>query len=328
MENNILQIKNLNVKFESDNGKINAVRNVSFNIREGKTLGLVGESGCGKSVTTKTILRLHDEKSSVINGEIIYNGSNILKAKYEQLASIRGNDISMIFQDPMTSLNPLIKVGKQVDEVILSHEKTSHKQAKEKTIKLFEKVGITSPAERYNQYPHEFSGGMQQRIMIAMALACEPRLLLADEPTTALDVTIQAQVLRLMKKLQIENSMAILMITHDLGVVAEICDDVAVMYAGEIVESSDVRTILKNPCHPYTMGLMAAMPKLGSGNKRLEIIDGLPPMLTAENLVGCPFAPRCKKCIDKCFKETPVPCEVEKGHIVSCHLVRGGAANE
>lgn len=321
MSKNILEIENLNVKFETENGKINAVRNVSFNIEAGKTLGLVGESGCGKSVTTKTILRLHDEKTSFINGKINFEDKNILNLNKKELSDLRGNNVSMIFQNPMTSLNPLIKVGKQVSEVICSHEKMAKAEAKMRTIELFSEVGITSPAERYDQYPHEFSGGMQQRIMIAIALACQPKLLLADEPTTALDVTIQAQILKVMKKMQDRYNMSILMITHDLGVVSEICDDVAVMYAGQIIESADVDTIFNNPKHPYTIGLMRAMPKLGSKNKRLQIIDGMPPKLTEENLVGCAFADRCSQCMEKCRNVSPMSIEIENGHKVTCHLM-------
>lgn len=323
MLENILEVKNLNVKFASPNGKINAVRNVSFQIGPRKTLGLVGESGCGKSVTVKSILRLHNEKTTDLNGEVLFNSENLLKFSPRRMTSVRGNEISMIFQDPMTSLNPLIKVGKQVAEVIQVHEKIGPKRAREQTIALFESVGITSPEQRYSQFPHEFSGGMQQRIMIAIALACHPQLLLADEPTTALDVTIQAQILKLMQNIQEKFNMSILMITHDLGVVAGICDDVAVMYAGEIVEYGSVRQIFGAPGHPYTIGLLQSIPKVGSGKGKLPMIEGIPPKLTAESLVGCPFADRCTRCMERCRTEAPPLTEVAPGHQVVCHLYPG-----
>lgn len=322
MPENILEVKNLNVKFASPGGKINAVWNVSFQIRSKKTLGLVGESGCGKSVTAKSILRLHDEKTTQLNGEVLFRGENILKLNRKRMASVRGNEISMVFQDPMTSLNPLIRVGKQVAEVIRTHEKVSAQEAREKAIALFGSVGITSPAERYGQFPHEFSGGMQQRIIISIALACRPQLLLADEPTTALDVTIQAQILKLMKKMQEKYGMSILMITHDLGVVAEICDEVAVMYAGEIVEYGSVQDIFKKPGHPYTAGLLQSIPKVGAGKGKLPIIEGMPPKLTDQVLVGCPFAERCASCMERCRATAPEPTETAPGHQVVCHLYR------
>lgn len=316
----LLTVKDLWVKFKSGNGYINAVKNVNYNIYKGKTLGLVGESGCGKSVTTKTLLQLHDPKTTKVEGEILFEGKNIVSMGKKEMNDIRGNHISMIFQDPMTSLNPLIRVGEQVAEVIVRHQKVSKSEARQKAIRLFESVGINSPEQRYKQYPYEFSGGMQQRIMIAIALACEPDLLLADEPTTALDVTIQAEILKLMKKMQKKSDMSILMITHDLGVVANICDYVAVMYAGAIVEYADVHTIFEKPLHPYTQGLLSAMPTLGGAHTKLEVIEGQPPKLTCEQIVGCPFADRCKKAFDKCKKENPVMTTKEDGHLVCCHL--------
>ena len=316
----LLTVKDLWVKFKSGNGYINAVKNVNYNIYKGKTLGLVGESGCGKSVTTKTLLQLHDPKTTKVEGKILFEGKNIVSMGKKEMNDIRGNHISMIFQDPMTSLNPLIRVGEQVAEVIVRHQKVSKNEARQKAIKLFESVGINSPEQRYKQYPYEFSGGMQQRIMIAIALACEPDLLLADEPTTALDVTIQAEILKLMKKMQKKSDMSILMITHDLGVVANICDYVAVMYAGAIVEYADVHTIFEKPLHPYTQGLLSAMPTLGGAHTKLEVIEGQPPKLTCEQIVGCPFADRCKKAFDKCKKENPVMTTKEDGHLVCCHL--------
>lgn len=316
----LLSVENLCVKFKNDSGFINAVRNVNYKIYKGKTLGLVGESGCGKSVTTKCLLQLHDPKTTQVEGAIRFHGNDIVSLDRKKMNTIRGNNISMIFQDPMTSLNPLIKVGEQVSEVIVRHQGITRKEAKNKALKLFEAVGINSPEQRYKQYPYEFSGGMQQRIMIAIALACEPELLLADEPTTALDVTIQAGIIHLMKRMQKQSNMSILMITHDLGVVANICDYVAVMYAGAIVEYADVQTIFKNPKHPYTQGLLAAMPTLGGAHQKLETIEGQPPKLTNETIKGCPFAERCKKATEQCRKEVPVMKEEAPGHLVCCHL--------
>lgn len=316
----LLSVKDLCVKFKNGEGLINAVRNVNYEVYKGKTLGLVGESGCGKSVTTKTLLQLHDPKTTEIEGEIIFHDNNIVTMGKKEINEIRGNKISMIFQDPMTSLNPLIRVGEQVSEVIIRHQKLSKKEAKAKTIKLFEAVGINSPEQRYKQYPYEFSGGMQQRIMIAIALACEPELLLADEPTTALDVTIQAEILRVMKKMQRHSDMSILMITHDLGVVANICDYVAVMYAGAIVEYADVYTIFESPLHPYTKGLLAAMPTLGDAHTKLQVIEGQPPRLTGEDINHCPFAGRCKNATDICRQKKPVTTNQGDGHLVCCHL--------
>lgn len=316
----LLSVEKLGVRFRNGESLIHAVRNVNFEIQKGKTLGLVGESGCGKSVTTKTLLQLHDPKTTLVEGKVLLGDQNIVGMNSREISTIRGNRISMIFQDPMTSLNPLIRVGDQVAEVMIRHRKLSRRVAGDKVLKLFEKVGISSPETRYRQYPHEFSGGMQQRIMIAIALACEPELLLADEPTTALDVTIQAEILKLMKRIQQKTGMSILMITHDLGVVANICDSVAVMYAGEIVEYADVFTIFEQPLHPYTQGLLAAMPTPGGAHRRLETIEGQPPRLTGETPVGCPFAPRCKKVTDRCRSESPQTSDQGGGHKVCCHL--------
>ncbi|WP_391117515.1 ABC transporter ATP-binding protein [Psychrobacillus sp. L3] len=316
--NKLLEVKNLSTKFKTDRGIAHAVRYVNFSIDIGETMGLVGESGSGKSVTAKSILRLVDKTRGTISGEILLEDSNLLVKKEKEMQKIRGNSVSMIFQDPMTSLNPLFTVGDQVAEVFRYHKKMKKSDAKKETIKLLDLVGIPSPEKRYIQYPHEFSGGMLQRIMIAIALACRPKLLIADEPTTALDVTIQAQILRLIKKLQKDFSMGVLMITHDLGVVAEVCDKVSVMYAGEIVESGDVQTIFKSPMHPYTRGLMESIPKLGEKAKMLNPIEGSPPDLH-KDIIGCPFAERCKNKTDFCSLEAPKLRKLDDGHLVSCH---------
>ncbi|MEX2104916.1 MAG: ABC transporter ATP-binding protein, partial [Bacilli bacterium] len=314
----LLEVKNLSTKFRTERGAAHAVRFVNFSIERGETMGLVGESGSGKSVTAKSIMKLIDLSRGSISGEIHLDGMDILSKKEKEMQHIRGNNVSMIFQDPMTSLNPLLTVGEQIAEVFRYHKKLNKKAAKEETIKLLSLVGIPSPENRYDQYPHEFSGGMLQRMMIAIALACKPKLLIADEPTTALDVTIQAQILRIIKALQKEFDMGVLMITHDLGVVAEVCDKVSVMYAGEIVESGDVNTIFESPMHPYTLGLIASIPKLGARLKTLQPIEGSPPDLHLE-LQGCPFADRCKYKPDLCLTAAPTLRSLEDGHLVSCH---------
>jgi oligopeptide/dipeptide ABC transporter ATP-binding protein len=314
----ILEVENLSTKFKTERGTAHAVRYVNFSINSGETMGLVGESGSGKSVTAKSIMKIIDTSRGTITGSIKVDGEDIVAKKEKQMKQIRGNTVSMIFQDPMTSLNPLMKVGEQIAEVFRYHKKMNKTQAKIESIKLLLLVGIPSPEKRFEQYPHEFSGGMLQRIMIAIALACKPKLLIADEPTTALDVTIQAQILRLMKDLQQEFNMGVLMITHDLGVVAEVCDKVSVMYAGEIVESGDVDSIFETPMHPYTLGLIASIPKLGSKNKMLNPIEGAPPDLHLE-IPGCPFADRCQYTTEECVTTKPELRVFEKGHQVSCH---------
>lgn len=322
MDDRILEIKNLSVKFHNESGQtIHAVRDVNFTMHKGKAFGLVGESGCGKSVTVKTILKLHDAKTTELEGEILYQGKNILEAGNKELAKIRGNNISMIFQDAMTSLNPLIRVGEQITEVLCKHQNMNKADAKKRAIDIMTQVGISSPEMRFKQYPHEFSGGMQQRMMIAIALACEPDVLLADEPTTALDVTIQAQILKLMRQIRDEKDMSILMITHDLGVVANICDEIGVMYAGSIVEYADAKTLFHYPFHPYTQGLLKAMPRMGMEQERLEIIEGQPPKLVEALEKQCPFASRCKYATEKCFTEKPKEVTFEDGHRVRCHRI-------
>ena len=317
---NLISIHNLKVELMSTSGLVYAVRNINLDIKKGEILGVVGESGCGKSMTAKSILRLHDEKKMEYGGEIIFDGEkDILKMSQKELRAMRGKEISMIFQDPITTLNPLMTVGKQIMEMFKLHSDMSRQEAYEKSLRLLEDVGITPAEQRFKQYPFEMSGGQLQRASIAMSLACNPRLLIADEPTTALDVTMQAQILELLKNLQKEFGASILIITHNFGVVAEICDRVAVMYAGQIVESGDVREIFYNPCHPYTQDLIGSIPKTGNSGSELVTIPGAPPQLN-KDIVGCPYAPRCKKAGDKCHKEAPSLRQAKDGHDYLCFL--------
>lgn len=321
----LLTVRNLSTQFQTERGIAHAVRFVNFTIQQGETMGIVGESGSGKSVTAKSIMRLvESQNGNITSGEILFEDINIAAKTQKQMQKVRGNAISMIFQDPMTSLNPLLKVGSQISEVLRFHKGMNKAQAKQEAVRIMESLSIPSPEKRYHQYPHEFSGGMLQRLMIAIALACKPRLLIADEPTTALDVTIQAQILSLMQDLQREYGMAILMITHDLGVVAEVCDKVSVMYAGEIVESSDVKDIFERPMHPYTKALMDSRPKLGQREKALRSIEGTPPDLSKE-IPGCPFAPRCPFKIEQCLKEKPELKELAPDHLVACFVAETAA---
>ena len=321
MAETLLSIEDLRTYFYTEAGVVKAVDGVSFSIEKGKTLGVVGESGSGKSITAMSILQLiPSPPGRIAGGRIIFEGVNLLEKAPEEIRKIRGNEISMIFQDPMTSLNPVLTVGEQLTEVIILHQKLDKKAARIKAAEMLGLVGIPDPDKRLKAYPHEFSGGMRQRAMIAMALSCNPKLLIADEPTTALDVTIQAQILELMNDLKAKLNTSIMMITHDLGVIAEICDDVVVMYAGKPVEYADVQTIFTSPQHPYTWGLLASLPKIeGENRQRLEAIEGLPPDL--RNMPpGCPFAPRCPKAMEICFREQPVSREIVQGHSVACHL--------
>ena len=324
----LLEINHLKTHFTTLDGTVRAVDGVSLQIQPGRTLGIVGESGCGKSVTAHSILRLLPKRTSqIVDGEILFrqrNGQVVdmtrLDPDSDTIRSIRGNEISMIFQEPLTSLSPVHTVGFQIAEAVALHQQVGRQEAKTRTIHLLEQVGIPSAAQRFTEYPHQFSGGMRQRAMIAMALSCNPRLLIADEPTTALDVTIQAQILELMKALQRDLGMSIMIITHDLGVIAEMAEQVVVMYMGKVVESGDVRTIFKHPLHPYTVGLMRSIPKMGHGLKeRLTPIPGSVPDPFAVPS-GCAFAPRCpapKRA--SCQQEVPLV-EVEPGHWVRCTL--------
>jgi oligopeptide/dipeptide ABC transporter ATP-binding protein len=317
----LLQVQDLRTSFFTPEGEIKAVDGLSFSLEEGKTLGLVGESGCGKSVTALSIMRLVPAPPGrIVGGEILYRGQDLLKLGVEAMRKIRGNEISMIFQEPMTSLNPVFTVGNQIAEAIRLHQGLGKREARKKTIEMLWVVRIADPESRVDEYPHQLSGGMRQRVMIAMALACNPSLLLADEPTTALDVTIQAQILELIKELQQRLGMSLLLITHDLGVVAERADEVAIMYAGKIVEQGPVEAIFRRPLHPYTVGLLNSLP--GSGGKkkkRLEAIPGVVPSLL-ELPGGCRFRDRCPKAAGVCAEAEPELLEKEKGHWAACYF--------
>ncbi|MGE5703875.1 MAG: ABC transporter ATP-binding protein [Clostridia bacterium] len=320
MNETILEVSNLKTSFFTRAGEVQSVRGVDFSIRKGEVVGIVGESGSGKSVMAKSILSLIPQTGKIVNGEIRFGGINLLAMSEKELREIRGNRIAMIFQDPMTSLNPVLTVGKQLIEVICRHRKVSKAEAKSRAIELLRMVGIPSPEERIDQYPHEFSGGMRQRAMIAMALSCEPELLIADEPTTALDVTIQAQILDLLRELSGKTNTAIMLITHDLGVVAQVCSRVIVMYGGMIMEEGPVERIFDQPQHPYTKGLLRSLPKRnGAEKERLKPIEGTPPNLLAPP-AGCPFAPRCHEAIDKCHTALPQAVVTNAGQRSLCWL--------
>lgn len=306
MSESLLEVKNLQTHFYTRSGIAKAVEGVSFTVDESETLGLVGESGCGKSVTSLSIMRLVGPPGKIVGGEILYKGDDILDMDQEALYKLRGGQIAMIFQDPMTSLNPVLPIGFQIAEAVKAHLKMDDTAAMNRAAEMLDRVRIPEARRRLKDYPHQFSGGMRQRVMIAIALSCNPQMLIADEPTTALDVTIQAQVLELMKGLATEFRTATLLITHDLGVVAGTCDRVCVMYAGRIVETTDTRTIFKSPAHPYTQALLAAVPRPDQKRgERLAAIGGQPPNLV--NLPpGCPFAPRCRKAQPRCRKELPL----------------------
>jgi len=313
---NILEIKDLTIQYHADNRIVEAVNKLNLTLGKGESLGLVGETGAGKTTTALGIMGLIPNPPGIITeGEIVFEGQDLLKLNKKKMREVRGKKISMIFQDPMTSLNPVMTVGDQIAESIRIHEKCSKAEAAAKAVEMLEMVGI--PGERYSEYPHQFSGGMKQRVVIAIALSCNPELLLADEPTTALDVTIQAQVLDLIVKLKKEKQTSMILITHDLGIVAEVCDKVAIMYAGEIVEYGSLAQIYNNTCHPYTKGLFGSIPDLDSHVKRLSPIPGLMP--DPANLpAGCSFCPRCSAACEKCQTENPGMIEVEPGHFVKC----------
>lgn len=316
----LLDIQQLSTVFYTEGGVARAVDDVSISVEKGEVLGIVGESGCGKSITSLSILRLVPPPGKIVSGKIILEGQNLLELPESKMRSIRGNRAALIPQDPMTSLNPVYTIGDQIIEAIELHQKVSRKQARQRAIEVLDKVRIPQAAQRIDDYPHQFSGGMRQRVMIAMALSCEPRLLIADEPTTALDVTVQAQILDLMRQIQKEQGMSIILITHDLGVVAEMCDTVAVMYAGSIVEYAKVHELFANPKHPYTVGLLNSVPK--PHTTRLSPIEGQPPSLV-DLPVGCRFADRCPLATDDCRKALP-PLEekdASKGHLVRCIMV-------
>jgi len=325
----ILEIRDLNTSFLTSSGEVQAVRGVSFKVEKGQTIGIVGESGSGKSVTSLSILKLLGSTGRIKSGSIRLHGEELVGKSRKEMRKIRGGKIAMIFQDPMTSLNPLIPVGEQVGEMIWAHDKSvSKEERKARVLKLFEMVRIPEPAKRLKNYPHEFSGGMRQRVMIAMALACRPELLIADEPTTALDVSIQDQILKLMQQLQHEIDMSILFITHDLGVVAELCTHVLVMYGGLIMEEADINDIFQKPMHPYTMGLLESIPGLHQDkNQLLKPIPGSPPDMIHPPK-GCPFAPRCPYACRVCLEELPPYRQVSGTHRSMCWMLAPDAPSE
>jgi oligopeptide transport system ATP-binding protein len=315
----ILEVRSLKTQFKTQDGVVKAVDDVSFYVMPGETLGVVGESGCGKSMTGLSIMRLiPSPPGKIVAGEIFFNGDDILRMSDEQVRAIRGNDIAMIFQDPMTSLNPVLTINRQISEALQLHMGMNKGQARGRTIELLKMVGIPNAEERVDQYPHQFSGGMRQRVMIAMALSCNPKLLIADEPTTALDVTIQAQILDLMRTLQMERDTGVILVTHSMGVVAGMADRIQVMYAGHIVETASTEEIFANPRHPYTVGLLKSIPRLDATRKeKLEPIRGLPPdLIDLPDM--CPFVPRCNYAREKCEQKNPPLLEVNPGHWSAC----------
>jgi peptide/nickel transport system ATP-binding protein len=320
----LLEVRGLKTRFSLEEGSVLAVDDVSFSLPPGGTLGVVGESGCGKSVTALSVMRLvPDPPGRVVGGEIRFKGRDLLALSEEEMRRIRGNHISMVFQEPMTSLNPVYTVGEQIGEAVRLHQGLDRKRARERAVEMLRQVGIPAPEQRVDAYPHQLSGGMRQRVMIAMALACNPELVIADEPTTALDVTIQAQILDLLQRLQAERGMAVMLITHDLGVVAESCDAVVVMYAGRVVERAPVRALFSRPAHPYTAGLLRSIPSFqdargGGERKRLKTIPGMVPSL--RNLpAGCRFRDRCERALDVCARVDP-PLELKRdGQFAACH---------
>ena len=315
----MLEVKDLHTSFYTPAGEVKAVNGVSFNLDHGKVLGIVGESGSGKSVTAYSVMQILEKTGKIVSGSIKFNGQELVGAGEKVMKTVRGNKVSIIFQDPMTSLNPTYTIGKQLMEAILLHTNRNKKEAKERAIEMLRLVNINEPEKRMNQYPHEFSGGMRQRIMIAMALACEPDILIADEPTTALDVTIQAQILELMQSLQDELGMAIIMITHDLGVVAQMCDEVIVMYAGSICEQGTADEIFYNPKHEYTKGLIRSIPTVDGDGEKLQPISGTP--IDLLNMpAGCPFAPRCDAAMKICLRERCQRMQINDQHQAACWM--------
>jgi oligopeptide transport system ATP-binding protein len=315
----LLDVQDLETQFRTSDGTIYAVNGVSFNLHEGETLGIVGESGCGKSVTMLSMLRLiPSPPGKITNGKALFLGQDLITMSDEAIRQIRGGQISMIFQDPMTSFNPVLTIGRQVSEPLEIHMGMSHQEALKRVVELLDMVGIPKAKDRINDYPHQFSGGMRQRVMIAMALACNPHILIADEPTTALDVTIQAQIVELVKRLRDEVGMSVIWITHDLGIIAGLADRVAVMYGGYIIEEAPVKELYTHPQHPYTIGLLGSLPRLDRKHRqRLISIDGLPPVLY-EKPHYCPFAPRCKYAVERCWKENPVLEKFDTSHYLAC----------
>ena len=315
----LLEVKGLKTRFNTPDGVVNAVNGISYSLEPGEAMGIVGESGCGKSVSVLSIMRIvPDPPGKIVGGEVLFEGRDLLKMDVRELRSVRGNQISMIFQDPLTSLNPVLTIGRQISEAVLLHKDVSKRQALERTVELLNMVGIPDAEDRLNEYPHQFSGGMRQRVMIAMALSCDPQILIADEPTTALDVTIQAQIVDLVQRLRDELGMAVIWITHDLGVVAGFVDQVYVMYAGHIVESAPLKEFYANPRHPYSIGLLGSLPRLDAKTQeKLISIDGLPPDLI-DMPECCPFVARCHYAIDRCNHENPLLRQVGSDHNIAC----------
>lgn len=316
----LLQVEHLSVEFTGGEQTVRVIDDLSFSLDKGETLGIVGESGSGKSVTSLAIMGLLPSNTAHVTGNVFLQGEDLLALSAKKMQDIRGSRLSMIFQEPMTSLNPIQTCGKQIMEVMFLHQKLTHKQAREKAIDLLRLCGIPDPQQRFREYPHQMSGGMRQRVMIAMALACQPELLIADEPTTALDVTIQAQILELMKEIKHKQSMSIIMITHDLGIVADFCDRVLIFYTGQVVESAPVSQLFSQPLHPYTQGLIRALPKISDRVDRLEAIEGMVPDAN-EMPVGCHFHPRCPYATARCRQEAPPLAELEDGRCVRCFKV-------
>ena len=324
MSDILLEVEGLKTTFKTSQGVVKAVDNVNFKIKKGKVLGIVGESGCGKSVTSLSVMRLVPKPNGYIEeGKILFNNKDILKLSEPQMRLLRGNDIAMIFQEPMTALNPVFTIGYQIGEVLELHQDLKGKENRKRCIKLLDLVGIPRPEKVVDEYPHQLSGGMRQRVMIAMALSCNPQLLIADEPTTALDVTIQAQVLDLMRKLKDEFNTSVMFITHDLGVIAEMADDVIVMYAGKVVEECSINDLFKNPIHPYTVGLLNSRPELIGKGEKLTCIKGMVPS-PLDMPKGCAFAPRCEHTIDICNERMPDLVEIKQGHKSRCWLHNKG----
>ncbi|MDL2219271.1 ABC transporter ATP-binding protein [Ruminococcaceae bacterium OttesenSCG-928-O06] len=328
MENTLLDIKNLKTYFFTEEGVIPAVDDLSFTLDAGETLAIVGESGCGKSVTSLSILRIYPSPpGKIVGGEILYNGEDLLQKSEGEMRKIRGNDISMIFQEPLTALNPVFTVGRQIMEGLQMHQHLDKKQAHEKAVELLAQVGIPTPERVVDEYPHQLSGGMRQRVMIAMALSCEPKILIADEPTTALDVTIQAQILELLVSIKEETGTSIILITHDLGIVAQIAQNVMVMYAGQAVEYADVRSIFKDPLHPYTVGLLRSVPVIGVEQDSLYSIKGSIPS-AKDYPAGCRFSPRCQDAFAPCAGEMPPLCTMPDGRRVRCWKYAEGGCKD
>jgi oligopeptide transport system ATP-binding protein len=321
VEPKLLDVRGLKVEFQTLEGTVHALNGVSFAVRPGETLGIVGESGCGKSVSVLSVMRLIPQPPGrILEGDVDFAGRDLLHLSPQEMQQVRGKDISMIFQDPMTSLNPVLTIGRQIGETMMVHKGLSENEARQASIKLLEQVGIPNPVMRLDDYPHHFSGGMRQRVMIAMALSCNPKLLIADEPTTALDVTIQVQILDLVKQLRDQLGMAVIWITHDLAVIAELADRVVVMYSGYIVEETDVFQLYREPLHPYTLALLQSLPRMETGElDKLAAIPGSPPDATRLP-AGCPFCPRCRHATPRCTRENPPLKQVTEAHGVACWL--------